>query len=90
MASLRFDWGHDDSVNPDISYRLYENNEQIVKNIAVLSFTLLMNNHTQGEFTYHVTAYDNKTQLESVPSPTVTVNFTQPAPVSNFGVGWIG
>ena len=86
MASFLFNWG--DNTPQPVTYNLYENGEQIITDIAQLSFSLLMDDRAEGTFEYYVTAYDPATRLESVPSNTVSVNFIVPASPVNLSVGW--
>ena len=89
MASLLFNWEDTNGNNPSITYNLYENDVQIVADIAVLNFTLIMDSHASGDYTYEVTAYDNDTKLESLRSDPVTINFTPPAAPAGLSVGWV-
>lgn len=88
MASIQFNWSE---TNPDsnITYRLYENGSEVVSDIIVLNFTLIMDGKSEGEYVYYVTAFDGATRLESVPSNSVTVNFTMPTAPTGLSVGWI-
>ena len=88
MASLQFSWSN---TNPDsnITYRLYEDGAQIVADIAVLNFTLIMDGKEEKEYTYYVTSFDEATRLESVPSNSVPINFMTPTAPTNLVVGWL-
>lgn len=79
MAKLEFSWSYSDTVHPDVFFRLYENNDLAVDKIGELKFSLLMDGKATGDYKYYVTAVDERTHLESLPSNTVAVNFTLPA-----------
>lgn len=87
MASLQFSWS-DTNTASNITYRLYENSTEIVRDIAVLNFTLLMDDKPQGVYIYDVTAFDESTRLESVPSDSVSINFILPNAPIGLSVGW--
>lgn len=77
MASLNFTWKHDIPAN--LTFSLYENGEPIVKDIAVMAFSLTMDGKPEGTYSYYVTSVDAVTKLESVPSAAISVNFIKPA-----------
>ena len=88
MASLNFTWS---SGNPDgspITYNLYEDGAKVVSDIAQLTFSLLMDGKDFGSYDYYVTSYDTTTKLESIPSETLTVNFTIPSAPTGLSVSW--
>mgnify|MGYP000377169403 FL=1 len=83
MAHLKFQWEApttrtDGSAlgNTSITYRLYEDGVEVVRNIVEPHFTLT--NIEQGARVYTVTSFDETAGLESVPSDPVTVNFVKP------------
>jgi hypothetical protein len=85
----------DASPTPDVLYRLYEmytapdgaatGFTPVLEDIGTLQFslpdTLRPAPFADGAYTYYVTAY--KGSEESVPSNTVTTNFTRPEPPVN-------
>ena len=85
MGHLNFNWGASNQDN--LIYRLYENGVMVQDNIAELNFSLTMAGKN-GEFIYFVTAYNNKTHLESLPSESITINFTVPAAPVGLTYGW--
>lgn len=79
MKKLNFSWSTSQSeANPQVEYRLYENGEMIIDNIAELQFTLLMTDKEPDTYAYHVTATDERNGLESAPSNVVEVAFFPP------------
>lgn len=88
MASLSFNWSH---INPDdsnITFNLYENGTKVIEDISQLKFTLLMDSKEQGNYEYYVTAFDEDTRLESIPSNKVSVNFTIPDAPIGLSASW--
>ena len=88
MAHLNFAWDH--SAPNNLEYRLYEDGAMIQDNIAVLNFSLLMDSKPYNTYSYHVTAVDLTTGLESAPSGSVTVNFTIPAAPTGLSASFAG
>lgn len=88
MASLQFNWS---STNPEsnITYRLYEDGTEVVRDISTLNFTLLMDGKEGKDYVYYVTAYDIDTRLESTPSNAVTIPFTAPVAPTSLVAGWV-
>lgn len=92
--SLLFSWSQvttdtsGNTVNDPtaIVYRLYEDGQMIVDNIGEIEFSLLMTGKEHKAYSYYVTALDNTTKLESVPSNSVSVNFTLPAAPAGLSV----
>ena len=88
MARLNFQWtapttrtdGSALGATP-ITYRLYEDGAEVVRNIAEPYFTLT--DIGLGSKVYTVTSFDETTGLESVPSDPVTVNFVKPQAPTN-------
>lgn len=83
MASIEFRWSHDGrredgSVVSGLHYRLYENGQLAVDDIAELHFSLLMEGKAFGKYAYHVTAVDMM-GLESPPSNTKDIDFFRPS-----------
>jgi len=74
-------WNHEDP-NPElVKFKLYENGEMIIDEIAELNFVLLMTGKDYGEYTYQVQA-DKLGMLSDMSEP-VTLNFTRPATPTN-------
>ena len=90
MASLNFTWDHDNPAGSSITFNLYEDGEKVVSDIGQLSFTLLMDDKDQGSYDYYLTTFDTKTKLESIPSETLTINFTTPSAPTGFAASWAG
>jgi hypothetical protein len=80
---IPFKWDHEGG---SVYFRLYENGELIVNNIAEPYFDVLMKDKEYGDYDYHVTAVRKDFDIESAPSNTYTVNFTQPAAPTNLRV----
>lgn len=85
---INFGWTYSDASHPRAFFRLYENGSLVVDDIAEPSFSLLMDGKAIGEYRYHVTAVDSDTNLESVPSNTVSINFQKPAAPAGFSASW--
>lgn len=86
-GSILFNWTHE---NPEgLTYRLFEDGELVVDEIGEMNFTLLMNGKPYKEYSYHVTAYDPRTKLESEASNVVTVNFMIPAAPRELRASWV-
>lgn len=79
MSKLEFSWTYSDTTHPSAFFRLYENTKMVVDNIGELKFSLLMDSKTPGVYSYYITAVEPSSLLESIPSATVSVNFTKPA-----------
>lgn len=88
MASIRFEWQHEDPHPGQVHFRLYEDGEMAVDNIGQMNFELLMAGKPQGEYVYTVTAV--RFGLESQHSEPVTANFTRPAAPTGFSASWAG
>ena len=86
MKSLSFNWNHD--TPEGLTYNLYEDGVKVVSDIETLNFTLIMEGKEQKEYTYYVTSFDTRTKLESVPSQSVSVNFTQPSAPTGLSVSF--
>jgi len=80
---IPFKWDHEGG---DAYFRLYENGVLIVDDIAEPHFDLVMQDKAYGDYDYHVTAVRADFDIESEPSNTHTVNFTQPATPTNLRV----
>lgn len=87
-AKINFEWSYTDAAHPRAFFRLYENDQLAVDDIGELNFSLLMDGKPNGDYRYHVTAVDSDTNLESVPSNSVAVNFRQPAAPTGFKGSW--
>lgn len=91
MARLTFSWtaptqrtdGTALGTTP-ITYRLYEDGVEIVRDISVTNFSIT--DVPEGSRTYHVTAFDESTGLESAPSGSQTINIVKPQAPTNFQV----
>lgn len=81
---IPFKWDHDGGSN--VYFRLYENDALIVDNIVEPHFDLAMKDKAYGDYDYHVTSVRKDFGIESLPSNTYTVNFTQPAAPTNLRV----
>jgi hypothetical protein len=76
-----------DSEIAALHYRLYENGQLALDNIAVFEFEYLMKDKPQGEYDFTMTSV--LYGIESDPASVPTVNFIQPAAPRNFAVSWI-
>lgn len=72
-----------------LSYRLHENGELAVDQIAEVNFTLLMEGKPHGQYTYTLTAVEALRGLESPPTEPVVINFIPPAAPVGFAASWI-
>jgi len=88
MAKIGFEWSYSDANHPSVFFRLYENQKMVVDNIAVMNFSLLMDGKAEGTYVYNATTVDKTTLLESVPSNTLTINFSKPAAPTGFKGSW--
>lgn len=94
--SLRISWIQPEARTDDtpltdeernrLVYRLYENGELAVDEIAELDFNLLMEDRPEGYYDLYVTAV--LFGLESPPSDEVRVPFFTPAAPRDFAVSW--
>ena len=85
---LNFVWTHDSPAN--LTFKLYENGVLIIDDIEEMKFSLLMEGREFGVYHYHNTAFDLITKLESVPGPTLDINFTRPAPPTGLTASFSG
>lgn len=79
--SILFQWEYNYPYVDEVNFRLYENGNVVVDDIGELHFVLLMDGKEYGDYQYQVTAFRNG--IESTPSNTVNVDFTQPAAPTN-------
>lgn len=83
MARVTFTWRAPTSrtdgspIADGMVYRLYEDGNLIVDEIAVTNFSIV--DAPEGTRQYYVTAFSPSTGLESEPSPVVTVRLVKPA-----------
>jgi hypothetical protein len=85
--TLRFKWQHADENPSDVTFTLWENDQPVVENIAVMDFDLLMEGKPEGVYRYNVTA--EKFGMMSEPTPTITVNFTKPSAPFDLEISWV-
>jgi hypothetical protein len=84
---LNISWSHTDPDPQEVKFRLYENGDMIVDNIASLHFDLLMAEKSHGTYAYSVDAV--KYGLASDRSEEVSVNFSPPVVPTNLKTSWI-
>lgn len=83
---ISFAWDYDQPYVTDVHFVLYEDGAPVVDNIGNLNFDLTMEGKPFKEYAYHVTAVRSEFDIESGPSNSLTVNFTQPAAPTNFRI----
>lgn len=89
MGVINFSWqapterADGSALNNPVTYNLYLNGELYIEEIGALNFTTTDIDQT-GLLNFQVTAFDTVTRTESLPSETVTVNFTPPASPTGF------
>lgn len=88
MADVLFSWvapttREDGSPLPDdLVYRLYENDQLAVDDIAETNFTLI--NAAEESNEYYVTTYLPSSRQESPPSAKITINLVKPNAPTDF------
>lgn len=88
MARINFSWTaptqrtDGSALDTNITYRLYEDGTEIVRDILVPNFSIV--DAPEGTRTYHVTAFDEDYGLESAPSNSRTVSLVKPVAPANF------
>jgi len=83
---ILFAWDYDQPYAADVHFRLYEDGEMVLDNIGELNYSLLMEGKEYKSYDFWVTAVKSQYGIESEPSNTVTVNFTQPAAPTNLRI----
>lgn len=83
MPHIPMRWDYNPENLSGTFFRLYENDELVVDNIANPYFDLTMEGKEYGEYTYRVTAVRKDFMIESSPSNPYVANFTQPEAPTN-------